>query len=76
MADDKRPMLPAPIVHRTLPFCIELCSFELLGFLLVRGGSDEFGYDADGRKFLSKRRLGRGRAYLFQTCFDEGGVLN
>ena len=48
MADNKRPMLPAPTVHCTLRFCIELCSFELLGSLLVRGGSDEFGYDADG----------------------------
>ena len=50
-------MLPAPTVHCTLPFCIELCSFELLGFLLVWGGSDEFGYDADGRKSLSKATI-------------------
>ena len=30
-ADNKQPMLPAPTLHCTLPFCIELCSVELLG---------------------------------------------
>ena len=30
-ADNKQPMLPVPTSHCTLPFCIELCSVELLG---------------------------------------------
>ena len=30
-ADNKQPMLPVPTLHCTLPFCIELCSVELLG---------------------------------------------
>ena len=47
-------MFPAPRVHCTLPFCIELCSVrELLGsVVLVQHGSEhEFGYDAEYRKF-------------------------
>ena len=30
-ADNKQPMLPAPTLHCTLPFCVEQCSVELLG---------------------------------------------
>ena len=30
MGDNKQPMLPAPTLHCTLPFCIELCLVELL----------------------------------------------
>ena len=52
-------MFPAPTVHCTLPFCIELCSVELLGSVVLEqhGSEHEFGYDAEYRKFLCKRRL-------------------
>ena len=42
-------MLPAPTVHCTLPFYIELYSVYLLGSIaLEEHGSDhEFGYDAE-----------------------------
>ena len=30
-ADNKQPMLPVSRSHCTLPFCIELCSVELIG---------------------------------------------
>ena len=46
-------------MHCTLPFCIELCSVELLGSVVLEqnGSEHEFGYDAEYRKFLHKRRL-------------------
>ena len=54
-----QPMFPAPTVHCTLPFCIELCSVELLGSVVLEqhGSEHEFDYDAEKRKFLCKRRL-------------------
>ena len=42
-------MLPVPTMHCSLPFCIELCSVELLGSSIVleqHGSEDEFDYDA------------------------------
>ena len=50
MADNKQPMLPAPTVHCTPPFCIELCSMELLdSVVLEEPGPDglEFGDDGE-----------------------------
>ena len=51
-------MLPAPTMHCTLPFCIELRSVELLGSVVLEqhGSEHEFDYDAEKRKFLCERR--------------------
>ena len=43
-ADNKQPMLPVSRSHRTLPFCIELCSVELLGSVVF--DASEFDYAA------------------------------
>ena len=58
-ADNKQPMFPVPTLHCTLPFCIELCSVELLGSIVLEqhGSENKYGYDAEYRKFLRKRRL-------------------
>ena len=47
--DNKQPMFPAPTVHCTLPFCIELCSVALLGSVVLEqhGSEHEAGYDAE-----------------------------
>ena len=49
MEDNKQPMLHAPIVRCRLPFCIELCSVELFGSVVLEqhGSEHEFGYDAE-----------------------------
>lgn len=48
-ADSKQPMLPAPTMHCTPPFCIELCSVELLDPVVLEGrGPDELEFGDDG----------------------------
>ena len=42
-ADNKKPMFPAPTVHCSLPFCIELCSVELLGLVVFLKHRSEHG---------------------------------
>ena len=49
MADSKQLMLTAPTVHRTLPFCIELCSVHLVGSVVAE---HDFELDCDG--FLAR----------------------
>ena len=57
--DNKQPMFPAPTVHCRLPFCIELCSVELFGSVVLEqhGSEHEAGYDAEWKQFLCKQRL-------------------
>ena len=43
-ADNKQPMLPVSRSHCTLPFCIELCSVELIGSVVF--DVSESGYAA------------------------------
>ena len=52
-------MLPAPKVHCSQLFCIELYSVELFGSVVLekRGSEHVFGCDAGWRKFLCKRTL-------------------
>ena len=41
-ADNKQPMLPVPTSHCTLPFCIELCSVELLGSVVFDASESDY----------------------------------
>ena len=75
MEDNKQLIPTAPTVHCTLPFCIALCSVELVGLAVVVGHAVSHQFDVDELRKKSLCKIGLKLPDIMLSLCDRTKML-